>query len=100
MNKKVRSLFKIDDSLLKQEISGYDKRINLLKEEIEKERAQLSEANDIKTLELMIPFSHLGKGKTFGELALQVNKENPHKLITRAATITCITKCKFATMSK
>lgn len=42
MNKKVRSLFKIDDSLLKQEISGYDKRINLLKEEIEKERAQLS----------------------------------------------------------
>lgn len=48
----------------------------------------------------MIPISHIGTGKTFGELALQINKENPNRVVSRAATITCITNCKFATMSK
>jgi hypothetical protein len=70
LNKKVRSLFKIDDSLLKQEISGCEKRIDAIKLEIQNQKNELAEANDVKTLELMIPFSHLGKGKTFGELAL------------------------------
>jgi hypothetical protein len=49
---------------------------------------------------MMIPYSHLGVGKTFGELALQINKEFPNRPITRAATITCVTNCEFATMSK
>jgi len=29
--------------------------------------------------ELMVPISHIGAGKTFGELALQVNLEHPLK---------------------
>jgi CRP-like cAMP-binding protein len=49
----------------------------------------------------MIPFSHLGPGKCFGELALQIDKLNPNKPSPkRAATIVCIENCKFATMSK
>jgi len=79
MNKKGRSLFKIDDSLLKQEISGYEKRITNIKLEIQKQEEELFKASDMKAHELMIPFSHLGKGKTFGELALQINKEHPNK---------------------
>jgi len=54
----------------------------------------------MKTYQYMIPVSHLGVGKTFGELALQVNKENPKIIPMRAATVTCIKSCKFATMSK
>lgn len=49
---------------------------------------------------MMIPYSHLGVGKTFGELALQINKEHPNRPITRAATIYCLANCEFATMSK
>jgi hypothetical protein len=35
----------------------------------------------------MIPFSHLGSGKYFGELAVSVNKDNRAKNVTRAATV-------------
>jgi hypothetical protein len=35
----------------------------------------------------MVPISHIGAGKTFGELALQVNPENPLKKTVRAATV-------------
>lgn len=41
-NKKVRSLFKIDDSLLKQEISGCEKRIAAIKLEIENQKNDLA----------------------------------------------------------
>lgn len=41
----------------------------------------------------MIPYSRLGAGKTFGDLALQVNKDNPKLLVTRAATVNCVTEC-------
>ena len=99
-NKRGRSLFKIDDTLLLKEIESQEKRINHTRSVIAQQEEELKLASDVKAFELMIPFSHLGKGKTFGELALQINKDNPHKSITRAATITCITKCQFATMSK
>jgi hypothetical protein len=38
--------------------------------EIEREKEVIFELKDIKAHELMIPVSHLGIGKTFGELAL------------------------------
>jgi len=48
----------------------------------------------------MIPVGHYGPGKDFGELALKIDQSNPKKLIPRAATVKCMTDCKFATMSK
>jgi len=48
----------------------------------------------------MIPIVHLGEGKDFGELALKIDPSHPNKIIPRAATVKCITDCKFATMSK
>lgn len=69
-NKRGRSLFKIDDSLLLKEIESLEKRINHTRSVIAQQEEELKSACDVKALELMIPFSHLGKGKTFGELAL------------------------------
>jgi hypothetical protein len=48
----------------------------------------------------MIPVVHLGSGKYFGELAISINKENPNKVITRAATVECLTNCYFGTLCK
>lgn len=48
----------------------------------------------------MIPVGHLGSGKDFGELALKTDHSNPTKIIPRAATVKCVSSCKFATMSK
>lgn len=48
----------------------------------------------------MIPISHQGPGMTFGELALMGNEDNPAKTIKRAATVRCVTNCKFLTLSK
>jgi|LakMenE18May11ns_1017448.scaffolds.fasta_scaffold9488164_1 CRP-like cAMP-binding protein len=48
----------------------------------------------------MIPVLHLGSGKDFGELALKIDKTNPTKIAARAATVVCLTDCKFATMRK
>ena len=48
----------------------------------------------------MIPQAHFGKGKYFGELALQDNKENPLLIPKRAGTLQCMTECVFATMTK
>jgi hypothetical protein len=61
---------------------------------------ELNSLEEVKRFELMIPYSHLGPGKYFGELALQENLENPSKLITRAATVCCIDNCSFATLNK
>jgi hypothetical protein len=35
----------------------------------------------------MVPVSHLGSGKYFGELAVAFNKDNRAKNVTRAATV-------------
>lgn len=48
----------------------------------------------------MLPIMHIGTGKEFGELALKVDPAFPNKIIQRAATVKCVTNCKFATMSK
>lgn len=48
----------------------------------------------------MIPVVQLSTGKEFGELALQIDKDYPTRIIPRAATVKCVTNCKFATMSK
>ena len=66
------------------------KQIDLLAFEIENEEQDLWLLKDKKENEYMMPVSHIGAGRTFGELALQVNKENPHKIPQRAATVTCI----------
>lgn len=46
--------------------------------------------------QLMIPFSHLGYGKYFGELALSAD----NKLNKRAASVICRSECTFATLTK
>jgi hypothetical protein len=76
------------------------KQIDLLAFEMENESAELWILKDRKVNEYMLPVSHIGAGRTFGELALQVNKKNPHKVPQRAASVTCILPCKFATMGK
>lgn len=48
---------------------------------------KLAKLKDVKAFELLIPYSHLGVGKSFGDLALQINEEYPHRLITRAASV-------------
>ena len=55
-----------------------------------------------KQYELMNPVLKLGPGKSFGELAAQkeVNVKIAHKKKPRAATVLCLTDCKFAVMSK
>ena len=55
-----------------------------------------------KSYELMNPVLKLGPGKSFGELAAQkeVNVKIAHKKKPRAATVLCLTDCKFAVMSK
>jgi hypothetical protein len=44
----------------------------------------------MRYVELMIPFSHLGVGKTFGDLALQGNLDEKNY---RAANVYCREKC-------
>lgn len=44
----------------------------------------------------MIPFSHLGKCKSFGELALSIE----NKAALRMASVICLTDCIFATLAK
>ena len=46
----------------------------------------------------MIPFLHLGTGKTFGELAL-IQQDNG-KTLPRAATVVARTDCIFAVLKK
>ena len=56
-----------------------------------------------KEKECFSPFSMLGPGKHFGDLALFIQKEeknNDPKPVLRAATIKCVTECSFATLSK
>ena len=48
----------------------------------------------------MIPVLHLGSGMDFGDLALKIDPIFPTKIVPRAATVKCMTHCKFATMSK
>jgi hypothetical protein len=48
----------------------------------------------------MVPFSHLGIGKSFGELALAVNKDFPNKNIPRAASVVCQRDSIFAVINK
>lgn len=45
--------------------------LELLKRDKMKLEIQLAELNHLKFIQLMVPFSHLGTCKTFGELALQ-----------------------------
>jgi hypothetical protein len=49
---------------------------------------------------MLVPVAHLGQGMHFGELALNVYQDNPNFKLTRGATVKCLTKCSFATMSK
>ena len=44
--------------------------------------------------------THYSSGDSFGELALQYDRNLPDKVIKRAATITCTTDCIFAIMNK
>ena len=49
----------------------------------------------------MIPVSHIGPGKSFGELAVQKDQSKKfHKGKKRKASILCLTDCKFAVMNK
>lgn len=84
---------KVKDELL-------EKKLKMIENELLKNKDTLEILIEAKKNELMIPYSHIGSGKFFGEIALQINKENPTKKITRAATIVCLTQCKFAIMSK
>jgi hypothetical protein len=47
-------------------------------------------------IQCMLPFSHLGRGKHFGELALSM--DNKHNV--RAASVSCLSNCIFATLKK
>jgi hypothetical protein len=61
---------------------------------------EIQQKERFKNEELMIPVLHLGSGKDFGDLALKVDPSNPTRIVPRAATVKCMTNCKFATMSK
>ena len=54
----------------------------------------------IKNYELMMPVNIYGQGKAFGELALTKDVNAPNRVLPRAATIVCLTDCKFAVMNK
>ena len=54
----------------------------------------------IKNYELMIPVNIYGPGKAFGELALTKDINAPNRVLPRAASIVCLTDCKFAIMNK
>ena len=54
----------------------------------------------IKNYELMIPVNIYGPGKAFGELALIKDNLAPNRVLPRAASIVCLTDCKFAVMTK
>lgn len=55
-----------------------------------------------KNYELSTPILKLGPGNSFGELAVQkeVNVKIAHKAKARAASVTCLTPCKFLVMQK
>ena len=49
---------------------------------------------------MMVVQSSLGPGKTFGELALRTDKQNPTKQVLRAATITTTSDTILAVIDK
>ena len=48
----------------------------------------------------MIPVVKLGAGKSFGELALTKDVDDPNRILPRAASVLCSTECTFAVMNK
>ena len=72
---------------IETQIQMIERRIKALRDELDTMRHQLKQFQAQKDDEFMVPISHIGAGKTFGELALQVNPENPLKKTVRAATV-------------
>jgi CRP-like cAMP-binding protein len=50
--------------------------------------------------ELMTPVTHISKGISFGESALQFDKEYPNRKVQRQDTVRSLTDCVFLTLSK
>jgi hypothetical protein len=71
MNTKLyKESFLDHDESIQNQMLSLMKKIELMEFEIENEAEVLACLKDKKINELMIPFSHLGMGRTFGELAL------------------------------
>jgi hypothetical protein len=61
--------------------------MTLLKSELKNLLEEKDELNFVKYFEIMVPTSLLGQGKSFGELALEVDPKNPSKQMKRQASV-------------
>lgn len=94
------SLFKTDRRYTRVIVHDIPKATMAREEKIRTLQEEIDTLCKIKNYELMIPVTIYGPGKAFGELALTKDINAPNRVLPRAASIVCLTDCKFAIMNK
>ena len=94
------SLFKTDRRYTRVIVHDIPKASQAREDKIRMLKDDIDRLCKIKNYELMIPVNIYGPGKAFGELALIKDNLAPNRVLPRAASIVCLTDCKFAVMTK